>query len=291
MSDDPNQTPIDETPDPTPDEPVKFAGKYESEEAFAKGLTEVRNALGLKTGETVIGDGGEYSSVEAAEAAYRDLAVLARQKPEPKPDEEVKPLDVGDEPEIDQDMGVDAIVEKAGLDLEELEKAYLDNGKLSDEQYEALQKIQPGFTRRMIDDMARGRMATREVQNAETAAIRREAAEMVGGDDALDNLLANARQFTPADEIDDIRERLAKKGGFKGAIRDLMEHHKNAVGAGKAEPLIKGTPAPAGNTGATKPAEFADLMRRASAGDAAAIAKIHATPDSLVKQWASEATN
>lgn len=273
----------------TDDPPAKkFAGKYESEDAFAKGINEARKALGLDEVETVIGEGGLYSSPEAAERGYKDLTKLLRTTKPPETDPAMK---LGEETETQPDDAAspEQILQKAGLNFADLEKQYTEDGKLSDEQYKAIQKARPGLSRELIDSMADGMMAKAQMVRAEQGRMRAEAADLVGGEDNLTELLKNARSFVPADEIEDVQQRLSDPKRFKGAIRDLKEFHAKAVGSDKAKPLAGGG-GPGGQVGAKDSVEFSRLMALASQGDANAIRKIRNTPQSKIEEWSRTAT-
>lgn len=267
----------------TPPEPVKkFAGKYETQEAFAAGINEARKKLGLDEAE-VFGDKGLYASPESAERGYRELTTLMRKvAPSKEPAEEMK---LGEEPKPDEGAKTpEQIVEKAGLKWDEVQERFLKDGTLDDAEYKAIQKIRPGLSRELIDAMAQGMVAKAQVVNQARSQMRGEAATIVGGDDNLAALLAAAPSFVPADEKDAFNARLADPKHYKGALRDLMHMHAEAVGAGKAKPLASGT-ASAGPSVAKDASEWGRLLRAAANGDEDARRKIHNTPIATIEKW------
>lgn len=268
--------------------PPKFAGKYETDDAALQGVNEARKKLGLGEVETLYGDGGLYADRAAAERGYKDLTTLLRTAGKPS-EADGQGMTLGDEPTAEEAVSPEQILQKASLSMADLETQYAEHGKLTDEQYKAIQKARPGLSREIIDTMADGMIAKASLVRQEQARMKAEAAEIVGGEDALSEMLKNAKSFVPADEFDDLQARIRDPKRFKGAVRDLKEFHAAAVGSGKAKPLAGGG-APPAEGGAKDSTDFARLMRLASSGDQAAIRKIRNTPDAKVREWAASAT-
>jgi hypothetical protein len=196
-------------------------------------------------GETPAGErvyAGKYKTVEDLEKSYVELQKKLG-GPKPPADADALKIDTTPAPKVEEipdtaDLGV--VLEKAGLKQEEVAKAFGETGKLTDDQYKAI-KNKYGLPRAAVDQFMAGQAAQAAVQTITQKQIRAEAATIAGSEEALTALLSTAKDFVPADEIEDINARLADPKRFKGALRDVMEFHKAGVGAGKSKPLVGGS--------------------------------------------------
>lgn len=276
---------------------VKFADKFASPEEFGKGINEARTKLGLDPHDEnapPFGEGSVYATVEIAESAYKDFERLITNQSKPKEDPKPKPK--GDKPsglklasdpvEPDDDATIDQVLEKAGLDGEELATTFKADGKLSGEQYEALKKI--GYPRSTVNAFMQGQQSTAALAEAEQAGMRKSGVAIAGGNEQWDNLTAWAKTNYDADERADLDERLAKAGRYKGAIKQMLSDHREAMGAGKAQPLISGASPAASGAGFTDHHEFVEASdkamtaRQAGHPIVALEKKIAATDDSVI---------
>lgn len=125
-----------------------LAGKYKSEEELSKGILELLKAR---------------NEGKDLEAIYKELeSGLGKQ---PSPDEE--PQDAPKE-SSDQEQ-VEAALEKAGLNFEEFSQEFQENGELSEESYEKLQKA--GLPKEIVDTYIEGMKALAQQQFQEIYSI------------------------------------------------------------------------------------------------------------------------
>lgn len=285
----------EETAGGTEETPPKFAGKYDDDEAALKGTNELREKMGLDPVEKLYGEDGLYASRAAAERGYKEMTKLQRTA---RPSaEQAEPMKLGgEETETDEPITPQQILERAELDFADLEKQYAEHGELTPEQYTAIRKSDPSLKnvstailKTLVDNAARGMIATAKEATQAQAAMRAEAAEIVGGEDVLEMLLKTAPSFVPKNEFEDLAERLKNPKWFRGAARDLKQFHADSVGAGKSKPIVGGGE-PSGSGGAKNSAEYHRLVRAAAAGDEAARRKVDATPRATIQKWQSTAT-
>ena len=272
--------------DTAPKPESKLAGKFESPEALAKGINEIRGKLGAEPLANVIGEGGTYKDANEAATGYKELErVLGGLKPAKTldPKTPVEPLKLGEASEAEAD--VPQILTKAGLVQADLEKQWLEHGELTDEQYAAIHKARPSLTKGDVKLIASGMAAQAVVRNQAVAATVSEAEKIVGGTEQLKNLLNSAGQFiTDKAEQADFNRRLADPKLAVGAVRDLAARHAAEVGAGRSQPLITGG-SPAGPALPKNLTEFNVIIKKAARGDASAMATLNAVPQSTIDKW------
>jgi hypothetical protein len=272
----------DNTP-ATTTEPTKFAGKFNDADALATGINHLRSRIGAEPLAKVIGEDGTYKDASDAERAYKELERLAGSL-RPKPDgKTVEPLKIGDP--VNEDADITQVISKAGLNQADLEKSWIDTGDLTAEQYEAIRKAKPSLSKGDIKLIAQGMAAQTVIKNQAVQTAINEAESVVGGKDQLQNLLSSAVNFvTDKAELEDFNRRLSDPKLAVGAVRDLAARHATEVGAGRSMPLVKGS-APAGPAVPKSAAEFHQIVKRASYGDAQARAVLMATPQSVIDGW------
>jgi hypothetical protein len=212
---------------------------------------------------------GKYKTPDELEKGYIELQKkIGQPKALEAPAAEGDPLKIGTPPaglpeEIPDTADLGVVLEKAGLKQDDVDKAFAETGKLTDEQYKAI-KAKYNLPRAAVDQFLEGQQAQAAVKVQAQQRIKTEAAAIVGSEAALTTLLSTAKEFIPPDEIDDINARLADPKRFKGALRDVMEFHRASVGAGKSAPLASGQPARTGGGEAfVTPTEYQNAMKEA----------------------------
>ena len=211
----------------TQERPAWLPEKFKDGEALAKSYTALE---------------GEYTKLKQGKPAGEPAAGIA----------------LPEAPEIDDDAGLEAIVEAAGLDAEEVGRTFAEQGDLSEPQYGALKKTYPGLTRGAIRQTLDA--INKNVIN-EQAAIRAMAAQKVGGEKQLENLLAWAKENLTEEEKQDWREDTATRSNAEKSLIWLIEKHKTAVGAGNAQPLIEGEITTASEGAFTSQADMLAAMK------------------------------
>ena len=273
----------------------KFAGKYEGHDQALQGVNEARQKIGLDPIESnLYGEGGVFADQKAAEQHYKDLTAIMRnngkggdQQTDPKPDPpadakggEAKPegetsVELGgdDATETPDNLTVEQVVEKAGLDMQTLGEQYEQHGKLTDEQYEALKKVDPTMTPRNVNQIAEGRLAQAKMEQRQAEETKQSVFSMVGGEQAYQNLAQWAKQNLTQAEQQWYDQQVAGENvtqqSIEGAVTWLKQKHANATGSSNAGHLANGD----GSAGPTKPntpKEIKALLERSKRGDAAA---------------------
>lgn len=223
---------------------------------------------------------GKYTSVEDLEKGYVELEKkLGQAKPSPSGKSAgIAPIEA---PKADDDFDTSTLIDRAGLDPEEVVQSWKDNGgKLTDEQYAALRKVNPALGRKMVNDYMRVMADNAELQQIRVDRAVTEAESVAGGKTQLETL----RQWYAANGDASQRDRL--NGMLKGNpsfypdyVRIIAQAHAAAVQSGGARPLIGGgsTAAQGGIPATAK--EFSELTSAAARGDAGAIARLKNMPE------------
>lgn len=162
----------------------------------------------------------------------------------------IQPTDDSDE--LGDDATIEKVVESAGLDYSELRDAYLKDGSLNEEQYEALKK--KGYPKGVVDQFISAHtqqqmaMATEVYEHAYQTLLGDSAKNMSAeeakseGQKRLETLRQSAPQFLSDQEQQWYNEQVNSSNptSAKAAVDWLVNRHRQAVGAGKANPLIGG---------------------------------------------------
>lgn len=139
---------------------------------------------------------GKFKSQSDLEAAYKELERKLSQGNQEEASNDGKE-EGSKEPEVDPESAtkeeVNEVVEKAGLNMEEITNAYQQNGVLSNEHYEALEKV--GITRDIVDQYIAG-------QEAQALQYRNEILEEIGGEKTFEAMADWATQNLTKEELD-----------------------------------------------------------------------------------------
>jgi len=138
-------------------------------------------------------------------------------------------------PAIDDEAGLDAVIQKAGFTQEALAATIKEKGDLSPEQYEAFKKL--GYGKKMVQDTIGG-IALAQQQAVDKAVG--EARSLAGGQQQLDTLLTFAKGLPEALK-GDLNRRLANPVTLFGAVLEIQGHYNMAIKAGQAKPMIEGS--------------------------------------------------
>lgn len=160
---------------------------------------------------------GKFESPEALEQAYAEAQKLIGQRRIDSPE---------------------ALAEKAGVKLEELTTAYLADGKIPPTALDALEKA--GIGRAFAERIVQGEAARVRNAQVEVERVVQQVTEIAGGQSQRDTVLNWAAASLPKADIETMNRRLNDPGQAVSAIRELMFMHQQAVGAGKARPLVSG---------------------------------------------------
>jgi hypothetical protein len=241
------------TPPPEPSTSL-LAGKYATPEALMQGYTELHGKLELP------GEPPKFADAKAAEAGYRRLeSMLGRLTA--KPAEPAKPT-ASTPPTIPDPAAPKPpaaatpaeIVKAAGLDGAALLTEFVENGKLSPEKYEAIQKVNPGITPEMVNYHLHV-----EAQTTQTALASVVAA--AGGQQQYDVVMQWASgALTPA-QRSELNAKLGNVQTYRQGFQELLGMYAQATGTAGGKPLLTGAGfVPSAPVSAS---EIANLARRA----------------------------
>lgn len=194
------------TPPAAPERPAWLPEKFKTPEDFAKSYNELEKKLGA-----------------------------------PKPPQ--SPLSLPQNVQLADDVGLDGILKAAGVDEQGLYTRFIQNGnKLTDEDAAKLKSKLP-LPRKAMEDYFGKLVADVQRQNQ---ALEAEAKRIVGDDEAFNNLAAwGATSLSDADK-QTYQTMISNPATMKAGVEWLAAKHRDAVGAGKAQPLINGAQHAAG---------------------------------------------
>jgi predicted NAD-dependent protein-ADP-ribosyltransferase YbiA (DUF1768 family) len=176
-------------------------------------------------------------------------------------------------PENAGPQSVDELVSSIGHTHESLAQEWVDNsGSLSDDSYAKL--LAQGYHRPLVDMFYQAQQAQANQMVQQATQAKSQAADMVGGEAQLDQLLHWARANLSQADQDNVNERLGDPNLVLGAVEQIQAAHRRAIGAGNAQPLITGDGQPGGGPEITTREEYYQLQMKAGAGDKAAQAAV-----------------
>jgi hypothetical protein len=155
---------------------------------------------------------------------------------------------------------VETLTQRTGINLAETTNAYLESGQLPLAALEAFAKagIGAGMAERLIQgEAAKIQLAQTQVQTAIN-----EVTNIAGGLAQRDNVLNWAAGSLSKPDVERLNARLADPSQAPSAMRELMFMHSQAVGAGKARPLVAGQVPAAMSPGFNSTAEVVQAMAR-----------------------------
>lgn len=188
---------------------------------------------------------GKYKSVDELAKAYKELeSRLGRggETPKDEPKQEANPLSLAP---AEAPENFDALLEQTGFDADELDQQFAESGELTDEQYAKFKA--PKWA---VDAQFKARQADRALGEQRQKDIYAAAVEIAGGEDTLRQLMAwgyeNLGDEEKAAYDAQVQSKAATPGTAKMAVRSLLASYNEAVGAGKATPLVTGDTRPSG---------------------------------------------
>ena len=161
------------------------------------------------------------------------------------------------------DMELDDLLGHAGLEGGELASQWMDQGKLTPSQYEALKGL--GLSQHVVDTYMKSQMAAANVHQYVQKEARATAEQMAGGAEELDNLFAWTRkqhEHNPK-KLDAIDARLADPKQYQSQIKELLYDYKVQAQGGFTQPLVEGQAMPNVSSGFTSVDEYLGAMKKA----------------------------
>ena len=208
---------------------------------------------------------GKFNSPEDLEKSYLELQKKMGERPD------------------NSQLGLDALMQQAGVSGEEIGTNWVNDGKLTDEQYQKLAGV--GFNREIVDQFLRGQAAISQNTGYEVQQAKSRASTIAGGEEQLENLFNWAGQNLPADRVDSLNQRLADPRQYESAVKELMFDWKQASGSGMTQELVQGTPMPNTMSGFATVDEYvkAAAEARQNGFNAAYLKRLSNTPEHIIR--------
>lgn len=115
---------------------------------------------------------------------------------------------------------IDEIVAATGFDGADLAANFNADGKLSDDQYAAFEKV--GFSKDVVDTFLRGQQAIAQNSVYAQERIKANAIKMAGGEEQLNGLFRWAANNLPEARTADLNARLASPTEYESAMKELL---------------------------------------------------------------------
>lgn len=155
---------------------------------------------------------------------------------------------------------VETLSTRAGVNIPEITNAYMQDGKLPISAVEAFAKA--GIGAAMAERMIQGEAAKVRLAQTEVSQTLNQVTQIAGGEAQRDNILNWAAGSLPASEITRLNNALANSQTAVPAMRELMFLHQQAVGSGRARPLVAGQTPAAAAPGYSSTADVVAAMAR-----------------------------
>jgi hypothetical protein len=155
---------------------------------------------------------------------------------------------------------IDTLAERTGINLAETTNAYMESGQLTLAAIEAFAKA--GIGAAMAERMIQGEAAKIQLAQTQVQTAINEVTNIAGGQAQRDNVLNWAAGSLSKTDVERLNARLADPDQAPSAMRELMFMHQQAVGAGKARPLVAGQVPAAMSPGYGSTAEVVQAMAR-----------------------------
>lgn len=262
-----------------PKTPDLIAGKFKDDAAFQQGFGELLKSRGVPLPEKAVlyGEGGTFSSRDAAVAFYNHVQGTQAAKPSEAPTA----------PQYGDDADYGTILKTAGVDLQTVSEKFAKDGKLSDADYAAIKKAIPGATRKVIDDHFSVAHEAFKLKNEAHVKFQTEVKtrfdSIMGGDDQAKNVMAFV-QTLPEKVVADLDRRLKDPDLWEGAALEMRTMYDRKTGADKIAPLVTGgmVTAPRQISSAE---DLINIQRRRRQGDQEAEAIFRATPEHVLARF------
>lgn len=127
------------------------------------------------------------------------------------------------------------VIERAGLDQQELAKHVAEHGALDEAHYAALAKI--GIGKADVDAYMAGIQAQTKLAEMQVQQARQRAVELTGGQQQLNTILEWAKTLGEA-EVERLNKQLAAPATMEGAIRELRDRYAEATNSSAFVPRL-----------------------------------------------------
>lgn len=245
-----------------------IAGKFKDDAALEQGVRELwkaTNGVELPATAKIVGEGGIAADQAAAVALYKAMeSNHGKLKAPPKPADtgviKIGPQAPAPGTEIDDPAEA---VKAAGIDWADIEKAVTEHGKPTDDHYAKLKAV--GWNKAAVNAYVAGERASRQAGGLAYEA----AVTAAGGRDKVKALVAEAEKHIPASEYSTYAKMLESPAMLPVAVKAM----EAIVAAKKGNDFVTGSGTGSGAAVSTL-SEYQSLLRKAAAGDTAAVAAI-----------------
>lgn len=210
-------------------QPVTYAGKFQTADALYTGLAEIRKVHGLPDlpVETLK---AAYADAATAEIEYKGLqsALGKRAKDGGKTEsilDKTKPADPAPDPVLDaEDVPIQQVLAKAGVSEAEIYSEVSKTGAVSDDLAEKIRVNHPTLSR--VPKATALRTIRTEIQQQvrETQRVIKEAETVAGGADELAVLIKDRDKYVPAEKRDKINKWINSNDDFVEAVEQIKKY-------------------------------------------------------------------
>jgi len=155
---------------------------------------------------------------------------------------------------------IDTLTQRTGINLAETTNAFMQSGQLPLSAVEAFAKA--GIGRAMAERIVQGEAAKIQLAQSQVESAITEVTNIAGGQAQRDNVLNWAASSLAKGDVERLNARLADATQAASAMRELMFLHQQAIGAGKARPLVSGQVPAAVVSGYSSTTEVVQAMAR-----------------------------
>tara|TARA_Y100001973_G_scaffold86921_1_gene130370 strand:- start:343 stop:1155 length:813 start_codon:yes stop_codon:yes gene_type:complete len=183
------------------------------------------------------------------------------------------------------EMGVQQIIENAGLTEESIVNNWINDGKLSEEQYQAFEQ-KNGIHRSLVDDYLRNQFAAQDAEHLSTDYYNRAAQQLAGGEEEWNSLQKWYVENHTQEQVQAMDKKLGDKRSYQGAIKEMLWDWKQAVGQGLVRPLVEGQQMPNTTSGFNSVQEFVaaiSAQKQQGRYDANFLKRVENTPAHITK--------
>jgi hypothetical protein len=183
------------------------------------------------------------------------------------------------------DMGVQQIIEYAGLEEQSIVNNWVNDGQLSEDQYRAFEE-KNGIHRSVVDDYLKNAFAAQDAQELSVDFYNRAAHQMAGGEEEWSSLQKWYIENHTQEQVTRMDNKLGDKKEYQSAIKEMLWDWKSAVGQGLVRPLVEGQQMPNATSGFSSVEEFVTaISAQKSQGryDANFLKRVDNTPASITK--------
>lgn len=182
------------------------------------------------------------------------------------------------------EMSMDALLQEAKLDGNEMAVNWSKDGKLTDEQYSKAVKL--GWSRELVDTFMRGQAAHAQNTVYANQRLLERGFEMAGGREEFESLIRWANDKLPQERIEALDERFKDPRQFESVVKELLYDWQQETGRGKInQTILAGEAMPNMSSGFSSVDEYLAAMqdqKRQGRFDPAFLKRMKNTPKHII---------